>query len=170
MLCIFLFSCPAWSEDVWQYRKITTPYTEYSINATELCTINGITYIAVKDGVTPSTSKAELASELRKVEMSSLLIEQIKLQSVHYKQIEYMRKDYLPRQKKTVVRYFILSFTDGAIEAELAKNGILESSNCFRDLDKHLDTEDDIKPEIDAWAAHQIKLIGLDFDSVKTVK
>ena len=67
-------------------RSITLPMTEdlHSNIGTELCTIDGVTYVSLPDGVTlPVDQPAELASSIQTVTLTPELRETIKAASSH---------------------------------------------------------------------------------------
>lgn len=78
---------------IYSYQKVSTPYTVIQavlpdsagandeLHCTELCTIDGITYLSVPDGVTLPDQPPEI--ELTPVTLSPELREQIKAASVH---------------------------------------------------------------------------------------
>lgn len=78
---------------IYSYQKVSTPYTVIQavlpdsavvndeLHCTELCTIDGITYLSVPDGVTLPEQPTEI--ELKPVTLSPELREQIKAASPH---------------------------------------------------------------------------------------
>lgn len=78
---------------IYSYQKVSTPYTVIQavlpdsdwvndeLHCTELCTLGGITYLSVPDGVTLPEQPTEI--ELKPVTLSPELREQIKAASPH---------------------------------------------------------------------------------------
>lgn len=78
---------------IYSYQKVSTPYTVIQavlpdstgandeLHCTELCTLGGITYLSVPDGVTLPDQPPEI--ELTPVTLSPELREQIKAASAH---------------------------------------------------------------------------------------
>lgn len=78
---------------IYSYQKVSTPYTVIQavlpdstgandeLHCTELCTIDGITYLSVPDGVTLPAQPPEITLET--VTLTPELREQIKAASVH---------------------------------------------------------------------------------------
>jgi hypothetical protein len=75
------------------YLKVIDQYTTYTLSGpdqgqgadqcTELCTIDGVTYASVPDGVTLPTQSAEIAESVQLVEITDSLRDRIKLESPH---------------------------------------------------------------------------------------
>lgn len=75
------------------YQKVSTPYTviqallpdstgvDDALHCTELCTLDGITYLAVPDGVTMPPQPSEVTLEI--VTITPDLRERLKAESVH---------------------------------------------------------------------------------------
>ena len=78
---------------IYSYQKVSTPYTviqmslpesqgaDDELHCTELCTLDGVTYVAVPDGVTLPEQPAEITAEA--VALTQELREQIKAASPH---------------------------------------------------------------------------------------
>jgi hypothetical protein len=87
-----------------KYQKITDKYTTYTVNdeenrITELCTINGDTYISVPDNVTLPKQPKEIT--LKPVIMTDELKEQIEEISPHIRLIKKRIKDKI-REKYSI--------------------------------------------------------------------
>jgi hypothetical protein len=84
-----------------KYQKITDKYTTYTVNdeenrITELCTINGDTYISVPDNVTSPKQPKEIT--LKPVTMTDELKEQIEETSPHIRLIKKRIKDKIRKK------------------------------------------------------------------------
>lgn len=79
------------------YRKVTDEYTTYTLrepdygeeddHITELCTINGVTYVSVPDGMELPEQPEQIAETLQEVELTDDLRKQIKKASPHIRLI-----------------------------------------------------------------------------------
>lgn len=93
------------------YRKHSTPHTtiqmalpdsqglDDALHCTELCTLDGITYVAVPDGVTLPSQPPEI--DVQPVVLTDELRDQIKVASPHV-QLIYERTESLIRAKYSV--------------------------------------------------------------------
>jgi hypothetical protein len=93
------------------YQKYTDEWTTYTLvqphqspdsqNTTELCTIDGVTYVAVPDGVTLPDQPSQIADNIKNVELTAELISAIKTHSSHCKFISDQVQHKI-RQKYTM--------------------------------------------------------------------
>ena len=93
------------------YQKYTDEWTTYTLvqphqspdsqNTTELCTIDGVTYVAVPDGVTLPDQPSQIADSIKNVELTAELISTIKTHSSHCKFIS-VQVQHKIRQKYTM--------------------------------------------------------------------
>jgi hypothetical protein len=93
------------------YQKYTDEWTTYTLvqphqspdsqNTTELCTIDGVTYVAVPDGVTLPDQPSQIADNIKNVELTAELISAIKTNSSHCKFISDQVQHKI-RQKYTM--------------------------------------------------------------------
>ena len=93
------------------YQKYTDEWTTYTLvqphqspdsqNTTELCTIDGVTYVAVPDGVTLPDQPSQIADSIKNVELTAELISTIKTHSSHCKFISDQVQHKI-RQKYTM--------------------------------------------------------------------
>src|SRR5690554_7652139 len=74
------------------YQKASDQYTTYSLNApdgsTELCTVNGVTYTSVPDGVALGEQPEKIINSVRIVVIDFELFEQISAASPHVQLIQ----------------------------------------------------------------------------------
>jgi len=81
------------------YKKHTDTYTTYTLatpddaNCTELCTLDGTTYVAVPDGVTLPEQPQEIADSVQTVTLTPELREAIKAASPHCRLIAYRMQE-----------------------------------------------------------------------------
>ena len=97
------------------YQKYTDEWTTYTLVqphqspdsqnttelCTELCTIDGVTYVAVPDGVTLPDQPSQIADSIKNVELTAELISTIKTNSSHCKFISDQVQHKI-RQKYTM--------------------------------------------------------------------
>jgi len=97
------------------YKKHTDTYTTYTLttpddaNCTELCTLDGITYVAVPDGVTLPEQSQEIADSVQTVTLTPELREAIKAASPHCRLIaqrvqERISASYTPEDEMYLAR------------------------------------------------------------------
>lgn len=71
------------------YRKKSDQYTTYTLNvpdgSTELCDIDGVTYVSIPDGETLPEQEPEIADSVETVTLDETLRERIKKESIHCK-------------------------------------------------------------------------------------
>ena len=97
------------------YQKYTDEWTTYTLVqphqspdsqnttelCTELCTIDGVTYVAVPDGITLPDQPSQIADGIKNVELTAELISTIKTNSSHCKFISDQVQHKI-RQKYTM--------------------------------------------------------------------
>lgn len=130
------------------YQKYTDEWTTYTLvqpqqspdsqNTTELCTIDGVTYVAVPDGITLPDQPSQIADSIKNVELTTELISTIKTNSSHCKFISDQVQHKI-RQKYTMddEMYFsriasatalgIYELKPGENEELMQYNGYIES-------------------------------------------
>ena len=82
---------------IYKYKKVTDKFTTHSLagpddpereeQITELCTINGMTYVSVPDGITLPNQSSQVSGTLNTVLVSGELRKQIKDSSPHVRLI-----------------------------------------------------------------------------------
>lgn len=76
------------------YRKASDPHTTYRLatpdgaECTELCELDGVTYVAIPDGATLPPQPAEIAASVAMVTLDPVLREAIKVASPHCQLID----------------------------------------------------------------------------------
>ena len=127
---------------IYKYQKVTDKYTTYTINddeenrITELCTINGDTYISVPDDLKLLEQPKQI--NLEPVKLTAELKEQIEEASPHIKLIkkrivEDIRKKYSVEDELKIIRNKI----NGIGEKEYAEyNNYVASCIAVRRLEK----------------------------------
>lgn len=84
--------------DAWTTYTIVTPDTQLDAAGeerycTELCTLDGVTYVAVPDGITLPEQPAQIADSIAVVELTPELRERIKASSPHCQFIDARMQD-----------------------------------------------------------------------------
>jgi len=94
---------------IYSYRKVTDKYTIYLLREadaqgdgariTDLCTIDGITYVSVPDGVKLLEQPEQVAETLQEVELTGELRERIRAASPHVRLINERMKNNIVLDK-----------------------------------------------------------------------
>ncbi len=111
---------------IYSYTKVSTPYTtiqmalpdnqglDDALRCTELCTLDGVTYVAVPDEVVLPDQPAEISASV--VTLTDALRDQIKAASVHValiaeRMVDKIRAKYTPEDEMYFARISIGALT-----------------------------------------------------------
>ena len=118
------------------YQKKSDAYTVYQLNApdgsTELCTIDGITYVSVPDGELPEQPAQIAASVIDPVTLTTELREAIKAASPHCQLIHQRMEDKIrERYSLSDEQYFSRIASGAALGYYTFETGEAESLQAF---------------------------------------
>lgn len=83
------------------YRKASDQYSTYQLNApdaTELCTLDGVTYVAVPDAAALPAQSAQIAASVAVVAPDAVLAAAIKAASPHVQLIDQRMREMIREQ------------------------------------------------------------------------
>jgi hypothetical protein len=145
------------------YQKYTDEWTTYTLvqphqspdsqNTTELCTIDGVTYVAVPDGVTLPDQPSQIADNIKNVELTAELISAIKTNSSHYKFISDQVQHKI-RQKYTM--------DDEMYFSRIASAAALSVYELKPDENEKLMQYNEYVESVRIWAKQERIKLGLD--------
>lgn len=178
LFIIGLFVVSQVSGEIWGYRKVIDSVTTYDLKLSdnakvyELATIDGITYVSVdSDAKIAPAQLSAISVTLKKETVDNALINKIKVQSTHYELLQKRIEQYIPTLSVVDARYFMLSFYEDELNAQIAKlnlkNPPANTKEALAGLLK--DAPEKLPSEITAWGKKQMKDLGLETKSVSEI-